>query len=154
MPEIKGVEIKKLVVHKDDRGEVFELLRSDDTMFEKFGQAYMSTCKPGIAKAWHFHEKQTEYFSCVKGTMKLVLYDERKSSPTKGIVQEIFLSPDKPLLVKVPSYIFHGFECATNEEIIAINFKTEPFNPEDPDKVRIPFDDARIPYKWASKKGG
>jgi dTDP-4-dehydrorhamnose 3,5-epimerase len=154
MAEISGVEIKKLQPHADERGIVIELLRSDDRMFEKFGQAYMSTCKPGIAKAWHYHVKQTEYFACVKGIMKLVLFDDRWNSLTKGVVQEIFLSPEKPLLVKVPAYVYHGFECSSDEEIIAINFKTEPFNPKAPDKIRIPFNDPKIPYKWNSKKGG
>jgi dTDP-4-dehydrorhamnose 3,5-epimerase len=151
---IEGVEVKKLLLHTDARGSLMELLRSDDNIFEKFGQVYMTTCKPGVAKAWHYHEKQSEYFSCVKGTLKLVLYDIRENSETKGELQEFMISLSSPLLVKIPPYVYHGFECATDEEVIALCIKTEPHNPENPDKVRIPFDSEKIPYKWNSKRGG
>lgn len=154
MANINGVEVKQLKLHKDDRGSVMELLRSDDRLFDKFGQVYMTTCKPGVAKAWHYHEKQSEYFSCAKGVLKLVIYDGRENSATKGELQEFMISLSSPLLVKIPPYVYHGFECASDEEVIAICIKTEHHDPNNPDKVRIPFDSAKIPYKWNSKKGG
>ena len=151
---IDGVEVKRLVLYADARGSVMELLRSDDSIFEKFGQVYVTSCKPGVAKAWHYHEKQAEYFSCVKGVLKLVLYDGREGSLTKGKAQEFLISLDNPLLVKIPPFVFHGFECATDGEVIAICIKTEPYNPKEPDKVRVPFNSPLIPYKWKSKTGG
>jgi dTDP-4-dehydrorhamnose 3,5-epimerase len=154
MSAIHDVEVKKLILHKDERGSVMEILRCDDSIFEKFGQIYMTTCKPGVAKAWHYHEKQSEYFSCVKGVLKLVLYDSRENSPTKGQVQEFLISLSNPLLVKIPPYVYHGFECGADEETLAINIKTLPYDAKNPDKVRIPFDDPRIPYKWNAKRGG
>ena len=52
---IEGVKVKKLKVMPDDRGRLMEILRSDDEIFQKFGQVYMTTAFPGIVKAWHFH---------------------------------------------------------------------------------------------------
>ncbi|MFH1182136.1 MAG: dTDP-4-dehydrorhamnose 3,5-epimerase family protein [Candidatus Woesearchaeota archaeon] len=154
MQNIEGVEVKKLNLFKDNRGSVMEILRSDDAIFEKFGQVYITTCKPGIAKAWHYHIGQSESFTCVKGVLKLVLYDGRKNSKTYGSIQEFRISLENPILVKIPAFVLHGFECGTNEELIAISIKTEPYNPKNPDKVKVAFNDPSIPYKWESKEGG
>jgi dTDP-4-dehydrorhamnose 3,5-epimerase len=154
MGKIDGVEIKELEAHRDSRGLVMEVLRCDDRIFEKFGQVYITTCKPGIAKAWHYHIGQAESFTCVKGVLKLVLYDGRKDSKTYGSVEEFRISLDNPILVKIPAYVMHGFECGTDEELIAISIKTEPYNPKTPDKIKLAFNDPSIPYKWDSKEGG
>lgn len=151
---IDGVNIKELKRFEDWRGIVVEGLRVDDPIFEKFGQFYVTTCIPGVAKAWHYHAKQSEYFCCVKGKMKLVLFDERENSPTKGKVQEIIMGFEKPKIVKIPPFVWHGFECADDEQVMAINVKTLPYDHENPDKVRIDFNDPKIPYTWNSKKGG
>ncbi|MGC9049151.1 MAG: hypothetical protein ACP5IX_02960 [Patescibacteria group bacterium] len=55
---IQGVEIKKLKVIKDKRGFLMEILRSDDKIFQKFGQVYLTFCQYGRAKAWHYHKLQ------------------------------------------------------------------------------------------------
>jgi dTDP-4-dehydrorhamnose 3,5-epimerase len=48
---IQGVRLKKLKMLRDDRGFLMEILRSDDKIFERFGQAYITGCKMGVAKA-------------------------------------------------------------------------------------------------------
>ena len=53
---IEGVKIKKLRVIPDERGRLMEILRCDDALFRKFGQAYMTTVYPGVVKAWHYHK--------------------------------------------------------------------------------------------------
>ena len=151
---IDGVKIKKLKVIEDDRGRLMEILRCDDSIFKKFGQAYMTTAKPGFVKAWHYHKKQTDSFTCVKGRMRLVLYDGRKGSKTKGELQEFVISPDNPLLVQIPPFVYHGFESADNEEAVAVNVPDFSYNHKEPDEFRLdPFNND-IPYKWKSRKGG
>lgn len=152
---IKGVEIKKLKVIPDDRGRLMEILRSDDSLFNKFGQVYITTANPGFVKAWHYHKKQDDHFTCVKGKIRLVLYDGREDSETKGEVQEFLISlEENPILVKIPAGVYHGFESAINEESIVVNTPTETYNYDEPDEFRIdPFKND-IPYKWSSKKGG
>ena len=44
---IEGVATKKLRVIPDERGRLMECLRSDDELFIKFGQMYMTTTLPG-----------------------------------------------------------------------------------------------------------
>ena len=99
---IEGVKTKQLKPHCDERGRVMEMLRSDDDCYQKFGQCYMTTAGPGVVKAWHYHKKQTDYFTCVAGMMKLVLFDSRDGSPTKGQVNEFFLGIHNPIMVVIP----------------------------------------------------
>ncbi len=150
---IAGVEVKHLKLHSDERGSVMEMLRCDDAFFEKFGQVYMTTCVPGFAKAWHLHKVQADHMACVKGVLRVGLYDAR-DSPAKGQVQEFILSLKSPLLLRIPPGVYHGFECASEEECIVINTASEPYNRDNPDEFRKPFDSAEIPFKWKAVRGG
>jgi dTDP-4-dehydrorhamnose 3,5-epimerase len=63
---IDGVIIRNLRIIPDERGWLMEILRCDDPQFRKFGQVYLSTAYPGVVKAWHYHKKQTDNFTCLK----------------------------------------------------------------------------------------
>lgn len=152
VPRIEGVVVKQLIMHCDERGGLMEILRSDDPIFQKFGQAYVSITYPGVVKAWHYHKKQTDYMTIIKGASKEVLYDGRDASPTKGVINEFFLTESNPILISVPPGVWHGQKPYGPEPSYLINFPTEPFNLEDPDEYRIdPFDND-IPYDWSLKQ--
>lgn len=145
---IKGVKVKKLKVIPDERGRLMEILRSDDELFIKFGQVYMTTAKPGVVKAWHWHKLQYDSFTCVSGRIRLALYDARKDSDTKGNIEEFELSLDKPAVVQIPPGVYHGFKCISAEEAFVINTVTEPYNHKDPDEHRVDEYDNDISYDW------
>ncbi len=151
MKVIQGVKIKKLKVIPDERGRLMEMLRADDELFVKFGQVYLTAAYPGVVKGWHYHKKQYDNFVCVRGMMKVVLYDSREDSPTKGEVNEFFLGEQNPILVQIPPYVFHGFKCVSNHEAIIINTPSEPYHYDDPDEFRVPAHDPSIPYDWGRK---
>ena len=83
---IDGVVVQPLRLIPDERGYLMEMLRSDDPVFERFGQSYVTAVYPGVVKGWHYHRKQTDHFVCVHGMAKVVLYDGREdtSSLTQG----------------------------------------------------------------------
>lgn len=150
---IDGVKIKKLTVIPDERGRLMEMMRSDDDVFEKFGQMYLTTAYPGVVKAWHYHKKQDDHFVCVKGMMKVVLYDSRAESPTYGCVNEFFMGDHNPILLKIPKFVYHGFKCISETEAMIINCPTELYNYNEPDEFRVdPYDNV-IPYDWNLKEG-
>ena len=145
---IDGVKTKKLKIIPDERGRLMEILRKDDDIFQEFGQVYMTTAFPGVVKAWHYHKLQNDNFTCIKGKMRLGLYDARKDSPTYGEVEEYIISPESPLLVQIPKEVYHGFKCISDEEAIVINTVTVPYDPKNPDEYRLdPFDND-IPFDW------
>lgn len=145
---IRGVEVKKLKIIPDERGRLMEILRRDDEIFKKFGQVYMTTAFPGVVKAWHYHKKQDDNFTCVHGKMRLALYDARKNSPTYKEVNDFEISPDAPMLVHIPKNVYHGFKCISDTEAIVINTVTIPYNYKEPDEYRLDAYANDIPYDW------
>jgi len=150
---IDGVKIKELRVIPDERGRLMEILRSDDEAFAGFGQVYMTTAYPGVVKGWHYHKIQTDNMAVVSGMMKLVLYDGRDKSPTKGEVMEVFFGEQQPRLVTIPPMIYHGFKCISDREAIVINVPTEVYNRREPDEFRLHPHDNDIPSRWERKDG-
>lgn len=150
---IQGIKQKKLKVIPDERGKLMELLRSDEELFIQFGQVYMTTAYPGVVKGWHYHKKQIDNFIVIRGMVKLVLYDSREDSPTKGEINEFFIGEDNPLLIQIPPLVLHGFKCISQEEAICINCPTEAYNYLQPDEYRIPPHTDEIPYRWERKDG-
>lgn len=145
---IYGVAVKKLKLIPDERGRLMEILRSDEGIFQKFGQVYMTTAYPGVVKAWHYHKRQDDYFTCISGTMRLALYDARRDSPTYKEVNDFTISMDDPMLVRIPRFVYHGFKCAGDKEAIVINVPTRPYNHKDADEYRVDAFQNDIPYDW------
>lgn len=150
---IEGVIVKPLRVIADERGRLMEILRADDPHFRKFGQVYLTTAYPGVVKAWHYHREQEDTFAVVKGMLKLVLYDSREGSPTRGVVNEFFLGEHSPISVVVPKRVFHGFKGIGTEEALVINVPTEPYRYESPDEYRVDPHGNDIPYDWSRRDG-
>jgi dTDP-4-dehydrorhamnose 3,5-epimerase len=150
---IHGAAVKPLKVMCDERGRLMEMLRCDDPIFKKFGQTYMTTAYPGVVKAWHYHRLQWDHFVVVAGMMKVVLFDSREDSPTKGEVNEFFMGPHNPTLLQIPPLVYHGFKCISEQEAIVINCPTEVYRYKEPDEYRLDPHTSDIPYNWARKDG-
>lgn len=150
---IEGVTTKNLKVMCDERGRLMEMLRRDDELFKGFGQVYMTTAYPGVVKAWHYHQHQWDHFVCVAGMMKVVLFDPREDSPTRGEVNEFFIGIHNSLLVQIPPLVYHGFKCVSDYEAVVINCPTQVYNYKEPDEFRVPAHENNIPYDWARKDG-
>ncbi|MFQ6088253.1 MAG: dTDP-4-dehydrorhamnose 3,5-epimerase family protein [Candidatus Methanofastidiosia archaeon] len=150
---IHGVELKNLKLIPDERGFLVELLRSDWEIFEKFSQVYLTTAYPNVVKAWHYHKFQTDFFVCVRGIAKVVLYDSRENSESFREINEFHLGERNPLLLKIPPLVIHGFKAIGTKEAYILNFPTELYNHQNPDEYRLPPDTKEIPYEWNLMKG-
>ena len=146
---LAGVKIKKLKVIPDDRGRLMEILRADDEFFERFGQVYVTTAKPGVIKAWHYHKLQVDHWVCLIGKALVGLYDARPESSTHGLTSEFWMTPEDPFLVKIPVGVYHGFKGADpDRESMIMNLPTEPYNYSTPDEYRYDPYDPSIPFDW------
>jgi len=150
---IDGVITRKLRLIPDERGRLMEILRRDDDFFVQFGQVYLTTTYPGVVKAWHYHKRQDDFITCVKGMLKLALFDDRDGSATKGEVNEFFIGDYNPMIVKVPKMVYHGWKCVSVEEALVINVPTEPYDRDNPDEFRLDPHENHVPYKWERKDG-
>jgi dTDP-4-dehydrorhamnose 3,5-epimerase len=150
---IDGVRFKPLRLIPDDRGYLMEVLRDDDELFERFGQCYISATYPGIVKAWHAHQRQTDNFCCVHGNVKVGLYDGRENSPTFGEIQAVVVGELNRTLVQIPPGVWHGWVCLGHDLALVLNVPTEHYDYENPDELRRPWNDPSIPFEWHVKGG-
>lgn len=150
---IEDIEVRTAKVIPDERGRLGEIMRADDPWFKKFGQVYFTTTYPGVVKAWHFHKKQTDHFYVIKGLVKIGLHDAREESPTKGMVNQLYLGEHCPGLVKIPPGIRHGWMCVSDTEAIILNMVSEMYDHREPDEYRTDPHDNDIPFDWARKDG-
>ena len=102
-----------------------------------------------MVKGWHLHKEMTLNYAVVSGAIKLVLYDDRKESPTCGDLMEIYLGESNYALVKIPPRIWNGFKGIGLAPAIIANCATIPHQPDE--IIRIdPFENT-IPYSWELK---
>lgn len=144
---IDGVQIHPLRQIVDDRGLVMHMLRRDDPWFEEFGEIYFSVVNPGKIKAWHLHTQMTLNYAVVQGTIKLVLYDDREDSSTRGELQEILTGGDNYQLITVPPHVWNGFTTTAPESAMVANCATLPHDPEE--ILRMDPISNEIPYDWS-----
>jgi dTDP-4-dehydrorhamnose 3,5-epimerase len=147
---IEGVRILPRTRIPDERGTVFHMLKATDPEFLGFGEIYFSTVYPGVVKGWHRHVEMTLNYVCIHGRIKLVLYDDRDGSPTRGVVMERFLGPDDYSLVQIPPGVWNGFRGMGPEAAIVANCSTHPHDPTRSTRLD-PFDND-IPYDWGIRQ--
>lgn len=146
---IEGVKVIPLKRIPDERGTIYHMLRKDDPHFIQFGEIYFSSIHPNAVKGWHKHKSATLNYACVVGNIKLVIYDDREKSKTKGELMELFIGEDSYCLIQIPPDVWNGFKAVGNKTAIIANccthahgdFKSERLDPFDKD----------IPYDWGVK---
>lgn len=148
---IQGVELFPLRRIQDERGMVMHMLKATDPHFEAFGEIYFSVIYPGVIKAWHLHSHMTINYAVVVGEIKLVLFDQRPDSPTKGELQEVFVGQTNYQLVRVPPGVVNGFVAVGGEKAIVANCADIPHDPTEITRID-PFTPS-IPYNWPVKHG-
>ena len=152
---INGVIITKLNLIADERGSVLHMLRSDAVEFGGFGECYFSEVLPGAIKAWKRHRVQTQNLAVPVGRIRLVIYDDRVSSHSRGNLQVLELGrPEAYLRLKVPPGLWYGFACIGKTPALLANCADLPHDPEESEMC--PVDHSAIPYKWdlITKKSG
>ncbi len=148
---IDGVKVVPLKIIPDERGKVMQMLKATDPHFIEFGEIYFSCGYPGVVKAWHIHQRMTLNNCVVYGMLKLVLYDGRDGSPSKGELMELFIGEDNYCLVQIPPGIVNGYKAYGDKMAILANCATMPHDPNELLYID-PFDND-IPYDWSLKNG-
>ena len=144
---IEGVEVIPLRRIPDERGTIFHRLKATDPHFRQFGEIYFSSIHPGVVKGWHKHREMTLNYACIVGRIKLVVYDPRPDSPTRGHLTEIFLGPDSYSLAMVPPDVWNGFKCMGDKTAIVANCCTHAHDDSLSERMD-PFA-SPIEYDWS-----
>jgi dTDP-4-dehydrorhamnose 3,5-epimerase len=130
----------------DERGTIMHMLRADDPHFRAFGEIYFTTIYRGVVKGWHRHVDMTLNYACVHGRLKLVLYDDRPESPTRGSLVEIFLGVDNHALAVIPPGVWNGMKGMSDPFALVANCATHVHDASRTSRLD-PFGED-IPYDW------
>lgn len=143
-----GVELFPLKIIPTDGGPVLHMLRNDSPFFCSFGEVYFSEVEAGAVKAWKRHNLQTQIFAVPVGRMKIVLYDSREGSSSKGKVREIVLGrPDAYNLLRIPCGVWYGFTALDGKTALLCNCADLPHDPHESERKLS--DSSDIPFSWS-----
>ena len=128
-----------------------EVLRDDDPFFEAIAQTTFTVAYPGVIKAFHWHERQDDYWVVLQGMAQVVLYDRRDHSPTRGQTDVYYLGQYNPQVLAIPRGVAHGYRVLGAEPAMLLYTVTRPYDPEHPDEHRIPYNDPTISFDWSTQ---
>ena len=148
---IDGVKVIPLRQIPDERGTVMHMLKRTDPHFIEFGEIYFTTVHPGVVKGWHKHGRMVLNYTCPYGRIKLLLFDDREDSATRGEIMELFLGPNSYQLVQIPTNVWNSFKGLGHVSSILANCATEPHTKEFTEAVD-PLADSFIPYDWRTTR--
>jgi dTDP-4-dehydrorhamnose 3,5-epimerase len=151
MSEVHDVQVTPLRRIPDERGAVLHMLREDSPVFERFGEIYFSAVYPGVVKGWHLHTRMTLNYAVPVGMVKLVCYDDRPESPTRGAVQELHVGELNYVLVTIPPGVWNGFKGEGVAPALVANCASIPHDPDEIERMH-PFNND-VPYDWDMRHG-
>lgn len=162
---IQGVRTLPLSRFTDDRGFFLEIFRASANhpggraLAEFFSGVpvaqlnYSIVDVEGHIKGLHYHLRQDDiWFFPPPSKAKVVLYDIRKDSPTRGQTQVVVAGGGQDLLVRVPPGVAHGYRPLTNPCAL-LYVVTEAFDPANPDEYRIAWDHPALKDLWDIPNG-
>lgn len=147
---IEGVRLASCQVWADDRGYFLEIARA--------GQGLLAACPPsstqvsaaltypGAIKAFHFHRRQTDFWTVARGMFQVALVDLRPASPTFGLKNTLYLGELRPWQVLIPPGVGHGYKVIGGAAAMLVYLTDRFYDPAD--EGRIAYNDAGIAYDW------
>jgi dTDP-4-dehydrorhamnose 3,5-epimerase len=143
---VKVMEVRN--VSKRD-GLLTEVFRTDWKIDDGgVDQVFQVVLGPGEVSAWHVHRATRDRLFVNHGSVRIVLYDARRASPTHGGINQFQFGSHRPALVLVPPGVWHGLQNLRDEESLVLNMVDRAYSYEDPDHWRLPPDSAVIPYEF------
>lgn len=110
-------------VKTDDRGWLFELLRSKNA-----GQVFVSSTRPGVTRGNHYHDTKIEKFCLVTGRACIRFRDIMT-----GERSEVHVSEDDRHVVHIPPGVTHSVTNTGSTDMVMVFWANEPFNRAAPD---------------------
>jgi dTDP-4-dehydrorhamnose 3,5-epimerase len=137
------------VTHPDERGTLTEIFNPTwDLSDEPLVYVYQVTIRPGQVKGFVLHKTYSDRLFFSQGTVKVVLYDDREESPTRGRVNELFFSEESRGHLVIPPNLWHAVQNVGSTDALFVNCPTKPYNHKDPDKWALPKDNDVVPYSF------
>ena len=135
---INGVSIHPLKQISVPKGDLWHAFKASDEDFTGFGEAYFTQIKSHEVKGWKRHNRCVLNLVVVSGTGKVVIYDDRDCSSTKGMFQEVVLSPkDNYQRLTVPPGLWMAFAGVDSATSMLIDLIPEVYDPFESDRKEL-----------------
>jgi dTDP-4-dehydrorhamnose 3,5-epimerase len=147
---IDGVTVHEVLNVPKNNGYLTEVFRTDwmRGMNVTVDQVFQVTLEAGGISAWHAHGRTIDRLFVNQGMMRVVLYDSREESPTRGLLNEFRFGSVRPALIVIPPQVWHGIQNVASTESSVLNLVDRAYDYEDPDHWRVPADSPHIPFKF------
>ena len=129
-----------IAIFADDRG--WSIMNQLQGVMSAAGQLNISLQYPGVVKAWHRHKKQTDFWICVRGQIKVGVHREDDRAWMAVIGEH------RPALVVIPPPLWHGAATVGNESASLLYYVTHAYDAAAPDEERRAFDSPAW-FPWA-----
>jgi dTDP-4-dehydrorhamnose 3,5-epimerase len=117
----------------DDRG--WSLMNLMQGVLGPEGQINYSVVYPNVIKAWHRHQRQTDFWMCVQGHIRVgVCRDEDKQ------VWQLITGEKRAGIVIIPPPLWHGVAAVGPTQAAMFYYVTHAYDPKNPDEQRRGFD--------------
>jgi dTDP-4-dehydrorhamnose 3,5-epimerase len=119
------------------KGDVLHCLKSTDSGFAGFGEAYFSMVLPNDTKGWKKHNRMTLNLAVVVGAVRFLVRDP---SPPYPQIFDIVLSPDEEDLYQrltIPPGYWIAFRGVSPTESMLVNIASIPHDPNEADTLPL-----------------
>lgn len=120
-------------VHVDDRG--WSVMNQMQGVLDPGGQINFSVMHPGVVKAWHRHQRQTDFWLCLAGHLKVGVYRE-----DDGQTWQLVVGEKRPGVLVIPPTLWHGAMTVGPAQAGLLYYVTHAYNPDAPDEARRAYD--------------
>ena len=129
---MKQIRETKLKIIEVEKGNVFHGLKSNESDFNGFGEAYFSNINFRKIKAWKRHMKMTCNLIVPEGKVRFIFYDE--DSDNKCTYE---IGRDNYCRITVSPKIWFGFEGLHYPSSLILNISDIPHSPKEIERKKI-----------------
>lgn len=129
-------------------GITTEVHRQDWGILGDLRHAIHVALRPGALSAWHLHRLKTDHLMTIDGHLRVVLFDDREGSPTRGQVDVHHVAGVRPQLLVIPPDVWHGVQNLGAGSACFVNYFDVAYDHADPDEYRLPPDSPDVPYRF------
>ena len=129
---IKYISLKKI---SHPLGDVWHAIKSSDSEYAGFGEAYFSFIEKGKIKGWKKHKKATLNLIVPVGGIKFFAYDEKQEDKHSKL-SSFTLSEENYFRLTVPSGIWLAFK-GLKERNMLLNVSDYSHDPSEVEAIEI-----------------
>jgi len=149
-----GVELVRVAGHHDHRGSLLPFLDLRSAFWrDPVVYAYSISIRPGRIKGWGMHRRQHDRYWVSGSRLRVVLYDDRADSVSRGQFAQFHFTAESPGLLRIPPGVWHADQNWGETDAVIVNFPTVPYEPANPDKYRVDPHSGVIPFDWGLADG-